>query len=149
MTCCRDNISCPKCCQYSSLYNLSSVRKDELEYRVSYIPLLSMKPSPVGINDNFTVFGGTASCGGARLPCQLRVHLLFLRSHQLATSCVEKRNGNCQSPVHVEDADVCVECDIRERLKEIPYIRSAPRLLRSGIPFHHRLIYGRVCPSYP
>lgn len=142
-------MSCPRCCPYNSWCNSSSVRRSGLKYRLSYIPIFGMKPAPVGINDNFAAIGGTTSWGSARLPCQLGVHFRLLRSHLLAASRMEKRNGNCQSPVHVEDADVCVDCDIRERLKEMTYICPATRLLRSGIPFHHRLIDGRVCPSYP
>jgi hypothetical protein len=113
------------CCQYNSWCNLSSVRKAEVEFYVLYVPALNMKPTPIGINNYFSILRGTASFGSARLPCKLRVHFLLLCSYQLTAGCVKKGSGDDQSSVHVGDDDVFVVCSMsREAEREDLYVQQ-------------------------
>jgi hypothetical protein len=67
-----------------------------------YLPALHVKPAPVRIDGNLSIFGRAATLSCARLPCHTRMGLSGFRTNKLATSQREKRCREYKRAIHDE-----------------------------------------------
>lgn len=61
-----------------------------------------MKPTPIGVNDNLSVFGGAAALCCACLPCHARVGFSLLGADQLARDHGEEGRSDSEETIHDE-----------------------------------------------
>ena len=66
------------------------------------LPSFDMKPSPIGVDDNFTVLGCAATLGGARLPCHSWMGFGLLSTNKLCVNDVVKPRGNDEVVIHAQ-----------------------------------------------